>query len=52
MEYENDEIRWTSKITKKIMRHKLITMTVLAFLVFSSINIIMIINFLKILQNL
>ena len=44
--------RWTSKIAKKILRHKLLTMSVLAFFIFSTINTIMIINFLNILQNL
>ena len=42
---------WTSRICEKIKAHKLITTVILAFLVFSTINIIMICNFMKILQS-
>ena len=42
---------WTSKIHKKIKAHKLITTAVLAFFIFSIINIVMIYNFMKILQG-
>ena len=52
MEYTNDEESWTSKIAKKILKHKLLTMSVFAFLIFSAINTVMIINFLNILQSL
>ncbi len=43
---------WTSRIYEKIKTHKLITTVVLAFLIFSTINIIMIYNFMKILQGI
>ena len=46
---EIEKESWTSKIAKKISRHKLLTMSVIAFFIFSTI---MIINFLNILQNL
>lgn len=41
--------RWTSKIYKKIKRHKFFITVVMAFFMFSTINIIMIFNFMKIL---
>ena len=43
---------WTSKIYNKIKKHKLLTTTIVAFLMFSTINIVMIYNFMKILQNI
>jgi len=42
---------WTSKLVKIIKRHKLLTTTVIAFGLFSTINIIMIYSFMNILQN-
>lgn len=42
---------WTSGLLKKIKRHKLISMVVIAFIMFSTVNVIMIYNFMKILQN-
>ena len=42
---------WTSRIYQKIKAHKLITTAILAFILFSTINIIMIYNFMKILQH-
>ena len=42
---------WTSKLSKMIKRHKLLTTTVIAFGLFSTINIIMIYSFMNILQN-
>jgi len=44
--------RWTSRLLKSIKKHKLITTTVIAFVMFSTANIIMIFNFMKILQNI
>ena len=49
---EVEKESWTSKIVKKISKHKLLTMSILAFFIFSTINTVMIINFLKLLQNL
>lgn len=43
--------RWTSKIHKKIKRHKLLTTIIIALITFSTANIIMIYNFMEILQN-
>lgn len=43
---------WTSKLYKKMKRHKLLTTTIIAFGMFSTINLIMIYNFMKILQNM
>ena len=42
---------WTSRFFKTIKRHKLISMVVIAFIMFSTVNVIMIYNFMKILQN-
>lgn len=42
---------WTSKINKKIKRHKLLTTIIIALITFSTANIIMIYNFMEILQN-
>ena len=42
---------WTSKIYKKIKRHKLLTTIIIALITFSTANIIMIYNFMEILQN-
>lgn len=44
--------RWTNRLLKAIKKHKLITTTVIAFIMFSTINIIMIYNFIIILQNI
>lgn len=44
--------RWTSRMIKTIKRHKLITTVIVAFITFSTINIFMIYNFMKILQNI
>lgn len=43
---------WTSKIHKKIKRHKLLTTIIIALITFSTANIIMIYNFMEILQNI
>ena len=46
----NDE-NGTSSLLDKIKRHKFITMVGVAFVVFSTLNFVMIYNFMKILQN-
>ena len=43
---------WTSKIHRKIKKHKLLTTIIVALIMFSIANIIMIYNFIGILQNL
>ena len=43
---------WTSKLSKIMKRHKLLTTTLIAFGLFSTINIIMIYSFINILQNI
>ncbi len=43
---------WTSRICKKMKRHKLLTTTIIAFFMFATINFVMISNFMKILQNI
>ena len=45
------EERWTSKLYKKIKRHKFITAITTIFLLFSTINIVMINTFMQILQT-
>ena len=44
--------RWTSKLSKVVKRHKLITTTIVAFCMFATINMVMICSFMKILQNI
>lgn len=43
--------RWTSRIKNKMKQHKLLTATLMAFVLFSIINVVMIYNFVNILQN-
>lgn len=43
---------WTSRLYKRIKRHKLLSTTIIAFFIFAIINMIMICNFMKILQNI
>lgn len=43
---------WTSKLKNKIKNHKLFSTIVMVLAVFSIINIIMIYNFMNILQNI
>lgn len=43
---------WINRLGKKIKRHKLLTTTIIAFFMFSTINVVMIYSFMKILQNL
>lgn len=43
---------WISKLSKTIKRHKLISTITIAFLMFSTLNIVMIYSFMKILQNI
>ena len=42
---------WTSRIYKKIKNYKLLTTVIIALIIFSTANIIMIYNFIEILQN-
>ena len=42
---------WTSRIYKKIKNDKLLTTVIIALIIFSTANIIMIYNFIEILQN-
>lgn len=46
------EERWTSKLMKKIHNHKLLTTVIIAFIMFSALNIVMIYSFMRILQNI
>lgn len=49
---EIEEESWTSKLIKKIKNHKLLTTVIIAFVMFSTLNIAMIYSFMKILQNI
>ena len=51
-ELQIEKERWTSRLTKTIKNHKLLTTTIVAFFMFSTLNIIMIYSFMKILQNI
>lgn len=42
---------WTSRLKTRIKEHKIITMAVISFAMFSTLNAIMIYNFMKILQS-
>lgn len=42
---------WTSRLKTRIKKHKIITMAVISFAMFSTLNAIMIYNFMKILQS-
>lgn len=44
--------RFGKRLINTIRRHKLMTVTVITFLVFSTLNIVMVCNFLKMLENL
>ncbi len=44
--------RLRSKVWRKIKKHKLLSITVSSFILFSIVNFIMIYNFMKILQNI
>ena len=43
--------KWTSKLIKKIRNNKLLTTAIIAFIMFSTLNVAMIYSFMKILQN-
>ena len=43
---------WTSRLWRKIKTHKLLTTTIVAFLVFATFNIVMIYHFMRILQSI
>lgn len=43
---------WTSRLYKKIKRHKLLTTSIIAFFMFATLNIVMICSFMKILQSI
>lgn len=43
---------WTRKMKEKIKQNKLLSTVIIAFMLFSGINIIMIYNFINILQNI
>lgn len=49
---EIKEENWTSRLYKKIKRHKLLTTTMIAFFMFAVINLVMIVSFMRILQNI
>lgn len=43
---------WTSRLYKKIKKHKLLTTTIVAFVMFATLNMVMISSFMKILENI
>ena len=43
---------WTSKLKSIIKNNKFITITLITFIMFSSLNFIMICNFIKLLENM
>ncbi len=43
---------WTSKILRKIKQNKILVLTTIAVAIFSTINVIMICSFIKVLQDI
>lgn len=43
--------KWTGRLVKKIKEHKLLASSIVAFLLLATINMVMIGNFMRILQN-
>ncbi len=48
---EMKEESWTSKLWRRVKRHKLLTTTIVAFFVFATLNVVMIFSFMRILQS-
>jgi len=44
--------RWRSKIFRAIKQHRIIATAGIAFIMFSTLNVVMIYSFMKILQNI
>lgn len=49
---ESKPKRWTSKLKEKILYNRLLSTAIMAFVIFSTINIIMIYNFINILRTI
>ncbi len=49
---EIGEQNWINRLCQKIKRHKLLTTAIITFIMFGTINIVMISSFMKILQNI
>lgn len=45
------KIKWTSKISNKMKKHKIITVSTIIFLLCLILNFVLIYNFFKILEN-
>lgn len=50
LQIKNDS--WTSRIYRKIKNHKLLTTIIISLIIFSTANIIMIYNFINMLQTI
>ena len=48
---EMKEESWTSKLWRRVKRHKLLTTTIVAFFVFATLNVVIIFSFMRILQS-
>ena len=48
---EMKEESWTSKLWRRVKRHKLLTTTIVAFFVLATLNVVMIFSFMRILQS-
>lgn len=51
MEYENKR-EWTNRLKNLIRNNKFLSITILSFIICSVTYVIMVLNFLKILQNI
>ena len=43
---------WTSKLWRRVKRHKLLTTTIVAFFTFALLNVVIIYSFMRILQSI
>ena len=49
---ERKDEPWISSFSKRVKRHKLLSCVVIAFFMFTSMNLVMLYSFMKILQNI
>ena len=49
---ESKDEPWISSFSKRVKRHKLLSCVVIAFFMFTSMNLVMLYSFMKILQNI
>lgn len=50
--FKEIQLKWINKLKEVIKNHKIITIAIIAFIMFSTLNLVMIYNFMKILQTI